>query len=191
MDRAADPIEGREWLAFRVQGLATPPGNLQAEFAFELPGLVVFGDRRKANHLPILLSQHMAGEIVPRVTPEGRLSCSRCMITMIAPVLVSLSGCRGCGRTGRSPPVAGFARAPLHVGTTPGQHATDRGGDAAALSGRLKLGCGLPLRREASGKELPVPDAGDDLTAVARQFVGEVLAPGLRSRRTGAFETRG
>ena len=27
-------------------------------------------------------------------------------------------------------------------------------------------------------KELPVPAAGDDLPAIARQFVGEVLAPG-------------
>jgi hypothetical protein len=33
----------------------------------------------------------MAREIVPRVTPEGRLSCSRCMITMIAPLRVSFS----------------------------------------------------------------------------------------------------
>jgi hypothetical protein len=30
----------------------------------------------------------------------------------------------------------------------------------------------LPLRRQAGGKELPVPVAGDDLPAVARQFVG-------------------
>jgi hypothetical protein len=37
------------------------------------------------------MRQHMAGEIIPRVTPEGRLLCSRCMITMIALVLVSLS----------------------------------------------------------------------------------------------------
>jgi hypothetical protein len=35
------------------------------------------------------LRQHVADEIVPRVTPEGRLSFSRCMIRMIAPVRVS------------------------------------------------------------------------------------------------------
>jgi hypothetical protein len=36
----------------------------------------------------------MAGEIVPRVTPEGRLSCSRCMIRIIAPLRVSISPSR-------------------------------------------------------------------------------------------------
>ena len=56
-----------------------------------------------------------------------------------------------------------------------GQHAADRGGEPATLSGRLELGCGLPLRREAGGEELPVPVSGDDMPAIARQFVGEVL----------------
>jgi hypothetical protein len=32
------------------------------------------------------------------------------------------------------------------VGTTPGQHAADRGGDAAALRRRLEFGHRLPLR---------------------------------------------
>jgi hypothetical protein len=31
------------------------------------------------------------------------------------------------------------------------------------------------LRRKAGGIELPIPAAGDDLPAIARQFVGEVL----------------
>ena len=34
--------------------------------------LVILGDRRKADDLPILLRQHMPDQIVPRVTPEGR-----------------------------------------------------------------------------------------------------------------------
>jgi hypothetical protein len=33
----------------------------------------------------------------------------------------------------------------------------------------------LPLRRKTSGKELPVPGASDNLPAIAREFVGEVL----------------
>ena len=61
------------------------------------------------------------------------------------------------------------------VRTPPGQHATNRGREPAALCGRLELGCGLPLRREPGGEELPVPAAGDNVPAVARQFVGEVL----------------
>jgi hypothetical protein len=49
---------------------------------------VLFGDRRKTDDLPILLRQYVAGQIVP-VTPEGRLSCSRCMISMTAPFLLT------------------------------------------------------------------------------------------------------
>ena len=40
---------------------------------------------------PILLCQHMAREVVPRVKPEGRLSCSLCMISTIAPESLRLS----------------------------------------------------------------------------------------------------
>jgi hypothetical protein len=53
--------------------------------------LVLLGDRRDPHHLPRLLRQHVAGEVVLRVTPEGRLSCNRCMIKTIAPVNLSLS----------------------------------------------------------------------------------------------------
>ena len=51
----------------------------------------------------------------------------------------------------------------------------DRGREPAALCRRLEFGHRLPLRRKASGKELPVPAAGDDLPAIVRQFVGEIL----------------
>jgi hypothetical protein len=61
------------------------------------------------------------------------------------------------------------------IGTTPGQHTADRGGDAAALLGRLELGYGLTLRRQPCREEPLVPVAGDDPPAVARQFIGEVL----------------
>ena len=47
-----------------------------------------------------------------------------------------------------------------------------------ALRRGLEFGHRLPLRRKVGGKELPVPVAGNDLPAIARQFVGEVLAPG-------------
>jgi len=61
------------------------------------------------------------------------------------------------------------------VGTAPGQHTADRRGEPAALGRGLELGCGLPLRREPGREQLPVPVAGDDAPAVARQLVGEVL----------------
>ena len=43
-----------------------------------------------------------------------------------------------------------------------GQYPADRGGEPAALSRGLEFGHRLALRREAGGKELPVPAAGDD-----------------------------
>jgi len=61
-----------------VQRLAALPVNeYHPQFRLERVGLVVLGDRRKAHDLPILLRQHVTDKIVPRVTPEGRLSCSR------------------------------------------------------------------------------------------------------------------
>jgi hypothetical protein len=72
------------------------------------------------------------------------------------------------------------------VRTPPGQHAADRSGEPAALSRGFELGCGLPLRREPGREQTPVPVAGDDAPAVARELVGEVLgiadAEDLRTR---------
>jgi hypothetical protein len=61
------------------------------------------------------------------------------------------------------------------VRTPSGQHPADRGGEPAALGRGVELGHGLPLRREAGRKDLPVPVAGGNMLAIARQFVGEVL----------------
>jgi hypothetical protein len=61
------------------------------------------------------------------------------------------------------------------VGAAPGQHAADRGGEPAALCGRVEFGHRCALRRQARREDAPVPAAGDDVPAVARQFVGEVL----------------
>jgi hypothetical protein len=64
---------------------------LPPEHRLDLVQLIVVGDRRETHDLPRLLRQHVAGEVIPRVTPEGRLSCSRCMISTMAPVSLSLS----------------------------------------------------------------------------------------------------
>jgi hypothetical protein len=64
---------------------------LPAKHRLDPVPLVVLGNRRQAHDLPRLLRQHMAGEIVPRVKPEGRLSCRRCMISTMAPASLSLS----------------------------------------------------------------------------------------------------
>jgi hypothetical protein len=60
-------------------------------------------------------------------------------------------------------------------GAALGEHPADRGGEPAALRRRVEFGhCGA-LRREARREDPPVPVAGDDMPAIARQFVGEVL----------------
>jgi hypothetical protein len=90
-DHPADLLEHRDRLARRVQRLALPPGkDPRPRQGVDPVGLVRLGDRRKAHEFPILLRQHMADQIVPQVTPEGRLSCIRCMIRMIAPFSLSL-----------------------------------------------------------------------------------------------------
>ena len=80
------------------------------------------------------------------------------------------------------------------VGAAPGQHAADRGGEPAALRGRVEFRHRCALRREARPREdLPVPAAPDDVPAVAREFVGEVLriADAEYLRRRLAPETPG
>jgi hypothetical protein len=64
---------------------------LPAEYRLDPVPLVVLGNRRQAHDFPRLLRKHMAGEIVPRITPEGRLSCRRCMISTMAPASLSFS----------------------------------------------------------------------------------------------------
>jgi hypothetical protein len=79
-------------LALGVQGLARLAAEgLPSEHGLDSVPFVLLGDRRQAHNLPILLCQHMAREVVPRVKPEGRLSCSLCMISTIVPESLSLS----------------------------------------------------------------------------------------------------
>jgi hypothetical protein len=76
----------------RVQGLARLAAEgLPSEHGLDSVPFVLLGDHRQAHNLSILLCQHMAREVVPRVKPEGRLSCSLCMISTIAPESLSLS----------------------------------------------------------------------------------------------------
>ena len=90
-ERAADLLEHRRRLALGMQRLARLPAEgLPTEHGLDPVQLVLVGDRRETHDLPRLLRQHVAGEVIPRVKPEGRLSCSRCMISTMAPVSLSL-----------------------------------------------------------------------------------------------------
>jgi hypothetical protein len=63
---------------------------LPAEHGLDAVPLAGFGDCRQAHHFPLLLRQHVAGEVIPRAKPEGRLSCNRWMISTMAPTSLSL-----------------------------------------------------------------------------------------------------
>jgi hypothetical protein len=60
-------------------------------------------------------------------------------------------------------------------------------GAIVALRRCVELRHRRALRRQPRREELPVPVAGDDVPPIAGEFVGEVLLPGLRWRRTLAF----
>ena len=70
------------------------------------------------------------------------------------------------------------------VGAAPSQHTADRGGEPAALRDRVELRHRRALRRHARREELPGTSRSQRYGGNARQFVGEVLSPGLYSRRT-------
>ena len=83
---AAELCQDLSWLALGVQDLTRfAAKDLAPEHGLDPVQFVRLGDCRQAHDVPILLCHHGAVEIVPRVTPEGRLSCSRCMISTIAP----------------------------------------------------------------------------------------------------------
>jgi hypothetical protein len=68
-----------------------------------------------------------------------------------------------------------FVQSVHDLGTPPGQHPADRGGDPVALRRRLELGQRLMPRRQPRREEPLVPVGSDGAAAIARQFVGEVL----------------
>ncbi len=153
---------------------------------------VGLGDRRKAHHLRVFLGQHMAGEVV-FVQPvhdqhdrASRLVVEPAVERRIVPFVGALPVPIGQRLLGLQRVVDDD-----QIGAAPGQHAADRGGDAAAPRRRLELGHRLPQRREARREQTAAPRARDDAPAIARPFVGEILARGLRSRRTVAVKPAG
>jgi hypothetical protein len=89
---AAELCQHLSWLALGVQRLAGfAAKDLAPEHGLDPVQFVRLGERRQTRDVPILLRHHVAGEVVPRVMPEGRLSCNRCMTSTIAPESLSLS----------------------------------------------------------------------------------------------------
>ena len=164
-------------LALRVQRLAAAAREmLRPQHRVDEQRLVRLGDRREAHDLPRLLRQHMAGEVVlvQSVHDEddraGELVVEAAVEGVVEPVVRRLA-------LGLRQRLLGLQRVvdDDEVGAAPGQHAADRGGEPAALRGRVEFGhCGA-LRRQARREDPLVPGAGEDLPAIARQFVGEIL----------------
>src|SRR6185437_14214580 len=64
-DGAADTIDGVERLAAGMQSFSlTPSEGAPAEDGLDLVRLVHFADRWEADHVPVLLLEHMADQIV-------------------------------------------------------------------------------------------------------------------------------
>ncbi len=177
LDRAADMLEHGTRLALRVQCLAAPAGEIQRpEERVDQLALVVLGDCREPHDLPLLLRQHVAGEIVFVQPVHDEHDGARQLVVqpavegMVVPLVRHLA-------LGLRQRLLGLQRIvdDDDVGAAPGQDAADRGGEPAALGRRVEFGhCGA-LRREAGRENPPIPVAGEDLPAIARQFVGEVL----------------
>jgi hypothetical protein len=138
--------------------------------------LVLLGDRRKAHHLPILLRQHVAHQIVlvQAVHDQDDRPLLLVVEAAVEGVVEPLVGGAAMGRRERLLGLQGIIDDD-DVGSAPGQHPADRGGDARALPGGLELGHRLAVWRESGREQPPVPVAGDDPATVARQLVGEVL----------------
>ncbi len=176
-DGAADVLEGGERLARGVQRFARPPGEaLRSPDRCYLVHLVGFGDCREAHHLPRLLLEHVADQVV-LVQPlhdddDG------------SPAFVVEPAVEGVGVPiiGGIPSRLGERLLRLQrvidqnqVGAAPGQHAAGGGGEAIALAGGDEFLHRLAVRRQAGREDLPIPRAGHDAAAVAGELVGKIL----------------
>jgi hypothetical protein len=125
-----------------MQGLARLPAKgLLPEHRFDPVQLVIIGDCREVHHLPRLLLQYMAGEVVlvqavhdqhdgaPELVVEAAVE------GVVVPLVRRLA-------LGLRQGLLGLQRVvdEDQVGAASGQHTADRGGDARALCRRLEFG---------------------------------------------------
>jgi hypothetical protein len=147
-----------------MQGLARfAAEGLPSEHRLGPVQLVVFGNRRETHDLPRLLRQHVAGEVVLVQSMHDQHDGARELVVeaTIEGVVVPLVGrlaLRLRQRLFRLQRVVDDN----DVGTPPGQHPADRGGDPAALRRRFELRHRLMPRRETRGEEPLIPVGGDN-----------------------------
>jgi hypothetical protein len=175
-----------------MQGLALPAREHAGPgLGVDDVRLVGLRDRRKAHHLPVLPGEHMARQVVlvEPVHDQDDRAFRLVVETAVEGVVVPFVGARAARiRQG----LLGLQRIVDHdqVGAAAGQDTADAGREATAARRRVELAHPLPCRCQARRKEPAIPAARDDPPAIARPFGGEILAPGLRSRRTFGIITR-
>jgi len=143
-DRSADLLEHRERLARRVQGLAAPALKATPpQRAVDEDRLVLLGDRRQTDDLPVLLRQHVANQIV--LVQPVHDQHDRTLLLVVQPAVEHVvEPFVGALPVRFRQGLFGLQRVvDDDVGTPPGQDAADRSGDPTALRRRLKFGHGL------------------------------------------------
>jgi hypothetical protein len=147
-DRPTDLLEHWERLARGMQGLAASARKAtRSQQAFDDDRLVVLGDRRQPDDLPVLLRQHMADQI-GLVQPVHYQHDGTLLLIVQSTVERVVEPFVGALPVGFRQCLFGFQWIvdDDDVGTPPSQHAADRSGNATALGGRLELRHRLPLR---------------------------------------------
>jgi hypothetical protein len=160
-----------------VQCIAVAPVEAaRAQYGVHDDALVVFGDSGQAEDVPVFLRQNMTDQIV-LVQPVHDQHDGTLLLVIEPAVEGVVEPFVGALPVGFGQCLLGLQRVvdDDYIRTPSGQHAADRGGDATALRRRLEFGHRLVPRRQSCREDLPVPVAGDDAPAVARQFVGEFL----------------
>ena len=138
--------------------------------------LVGFGDRRKAHHLPWLLAEHVADEVVLVQALHDDDDAATAFVVEPAVESVEVPFVGGVApRIGERLLWFGGVVDQHEIGTAPSQHPTGRGGQPVALTGGDKLLHGVAVRRQAGQEDPLIPAAHHDEAAVARVLVCQIL----------------
>jgi hypothetical protein len=138
---------------------------------------VLLGNRRKGDHLPRLMFEHVPDKVV-LVQPLHDQDDAAVLLVIepteqavVVPFVHRLALRIGERLIGLEGVIDNN-----DVAATAGQNATHGGGEAEALTGRHKFLDGLLLRRQTGGKKALVKGAGHHSPAVAGVLVREFLA---------------
>src|SRR6516162_4225121 len=176
-ERPPDAVEGVERLALGVQRLTLPaPEASRSPDRLDPVHLIDFSDRWKSAHLPWLLGEHMADEVV--LVQPLHDNHDRAGAFVIEPAVQRVG----------EPVVGGFAlrvRKCLvrlqwiidqdDIGAAPGQHAAGGSGQPVSLAGGDDLLDSLTVRGQAGPEDPAIPWAHHDAAAIARELVSEIL----------------